>query len=308
VAVGVLSVEEVERRVLAAGCDRGVVHVVEFPIRETEPQLYVVADMAVVIDQRAHDLVVLGLQVLVGYPAEQPSRPPTRIFESPDKAILHHTLMRVYTGDGRHPVPAVKPAASGADERVECSRERREEGLVSEKERPTAERLTEAFGEPYREVVRSAVDAQQRNVQLAQGWVDSMTGLLESQAEANRALTRAMEAHTNAVEEAIKSQERTSRALAESLDAYKDVIERNTALQEKSTDLVQGFFGDMTSELRQGMQTSQDVAKTLMEGSEKQMEAFQAMLSEAMNSYTNLMNAPFDLYRKNLEALGKQGR
>ncbi len=180
---------------------------------------------------------------------------------------------------------------------------------MSEQERPrAAERLTEAFGEPYREVVRSAVDAQQRNVQLAQGWVESMTGLLESQAEANRALTTAMEAHTNAVEEAIKSQERTGRALAESLEAYRDVIERNTALQEKSTDLVQGFFGDMTSELRQGMQSSQDVAKTLMEGSERQMEAFQAMLSEAMNSYTNLMNAPFDLYRKNLEALGKQDK
>ena len=55
-----------------------------------------------------------------------------------------------------------------------------------------AKRLTEAFGEPYREVVRSAVDAQQRNVQLAQGWVESVTGVLESQAEANRALTRAM--------------------------------------------------------------------------------------------------------------------
>jgi len=40
--------------------------------------------------------------------------------------------------------------------------------------------LTEAFGEPYREVVRGAVDAQQRNVQLAQGWVESMTGVLEA--------------------------------------------------------------------------------------------------------------------------------
>ena len=178
---------------------------------------------------------------------------------------------------------------------------------MSERDRPAAERLTEAFGEPYREVVRSAVDAQQRNVQLAQGWVESVTGLLESQAEANRALTRAMEAHTNAVEEAIKSQERTSRALAESLEAYKDVIERNTALQEKSTDLVQSFFGDVTGELRQGMQSSQEVAKTLMEGSQKQMEAFQAMLGEAMSSYTNLLNAPFDLYRKNLEAFGRSG-
>ncbi len=180
---------------------------------------------------------------------------------------------------------------------------------MSEQGRPqAAERLTEAFGEPYRAVVRSAVDAQQRNVQLAQGWVESVTGVLESQAEANRALTKAMEAHTNAVEEAIKSQERTSRALAESLEAYKDVIERNTALQEKSTDLVQGFFGDVTGELRQGMQGSQEVARTLMEGSERQMQAFQAMLGEAMSSYTNLLNAPFDLYRKNLEAFGGQGK
>jgi phage-related tail protein len=177
---------------------------------------------------------------------------------------------------------------------------------VSEKGPEAARRLTEAFGEPYREVVRNAVDAQQRNVQLAQGWVEGVTGLLESQAEANRALTRAMEGHTKAVEEAIRSQERTSRALAESLESYKEVIERNTALQENSTKLLQGFFGDVTSELREGMQGSQEVARSLMQGSERQMEAFQAMLGEAMNSYANLMNAPFDLYRKNLEAFGKQ--
>jgi phage-related tail protein len=179
---------------------------------------------------------------------------------------------------------------------------------VSEGGPEAAKRLTEAFGEPYREVVRNAVDAQQRNIQLAQGWVEGVSGLLESQAEANRALTRAMESHTRAVEEAIKSQERTSRALAESLESYKEVIERNTALQENSTKLVQGFFGDVTSELRDGMQGSQEVARSLMEGSERQMEAFQAMLGEAINSYANLMNAPFDLYRKNLEAFGKQGQ
>jgi hypothetical protein len=179
---------------------------------------------------------------------------------------------------------------------------------VSESGPEAARRLTEAFGEPYREVVCNAVDAQQRNVQLAQGWVEGVTGLLESQAEANRALTRAMENHTRAVEEAIRSQERTSRALAESLESYKEVIERNTALQENSTKLVQGFFGDVSTELREGMQGSQEVARSLMEGSERQMEAFQAMLGEAMNSYANLMNAPFELYRKNLEAFGRQGQ
>ena len=179
---------------------------------------------------------------------------------------------------------------------------------MSEKERPEAERrLSEAFGEPYRRVMQSAVDAQQRNMQLAQGWVEGLTGVLESQAETNRALTRAMESYVGVVEEALRSQERTNRALAESLEAYREVIERAATLQEKSTDLVQCFFGDVTAELREGMQNSQAVAQNLMAGSEKQMDAFQKMLGEAMDTYMNLLNAPLTLYQKNLEALGGRG-
>jgi hypothetical protein len=156
-------------------------------------------------------------------------------------------------------------------------------------------------------VMQNAVDAQQRNMQLAQGWVDGLTGVLESQAETNRALTRAMEAYVGVVEEAIRSQERTNRALTESLEAYREVVERTTALQERSTDLVQGFFGDVSAELREGMQNSQEMARSLMDGSEKQMEAFQKMLGETMDTYMNLLNAPLSLYQKNLEAFGKQG-
>jgi hypothetical protein len=179
---------------------------------------------------------------------------------------------------------------------------------MSEQERPqAAQDLTEAFGEPYRKVMQTAVDTQQRNVQLAQGWVEGLTGVLESQAETNRALTRAMESYVAVVEEAIQSQERNSRALAESLEAYKDVLERTTSLQERSTSLVEGFFGDVTTELREGMQNSQAVAQGMMDGSQKQMEAFQKLLAEAMDSYMNLMNAPFALYQKNLEALQRRG-
>jgi hypothetical protein len=156
---------------------------------------------------------------------------------------------------------------------------------MSEKERPeVAQELTEAFGEPYRRVMQSAVDAQQRNMQLAQGWVEGLTGVLESQAETNRALTRAMESYVNVVEEALRSQERTNRALSESLEAYREVVERAVALQERSTDLVQGFFGEVTTELREGMQNSQAMARSLMDGSERQMEAFQRMLGETMDT------------------------
>jgi hypothetical protein len=178
---------------------------------------------------------------------------------------------------------------------------------MSEKQGPESARgLTEAFAEPYRQVMQSAVDSQQRNVQLAQGWVEGLTGLLQSQAEANRSLTEAMERYVTVVEEAIQSQERTSRALAESLEAYREVIDRTTTLQTKSEDLVQGFFGDITSELRDSMQSSQAMAQGMMDGSQKQVEAFQKMLTEAIDSYMNLLNAPFALYQKNLEAFGKR--
>jgi hypothetical protein len=52
-----------------------------------------------------------------------------------------------------------------------------------------AEKLTQAFEESYRTVMGNVVEAQRRNFELAQGWVDGLTGLLESQTEANKALT-----------------------------------------------------------------------------------------------------------------------
>jgi hypothetical protein len=37
------------------------------------------------------------------------------------------------------------------------------------------------------------------------------------------------------------------------------------------------------------------------------MEALQNLLTEATDSYANLLNAPFALYQKNLEAFGRKG-
>ena len=176
---------------------------------------------------------------------------------------------------------------------------------MSKQREDASQKLAKAFGESYGAVMQNAADAQQRNVQLAQGWVENVSGLMQSQAEANRALARAMESYVKVVDEALKSQERTNRALAESMESYKEVVERVSALQEKNTEMTQGFFKDVTGELQRSTETSESVAQNLMQGSEKQMEAFQSMLTEAMDSYTNLMNAPFALYQKNLEAFGK---
>ena len=167
--------------------------------------------------------------------------------------------------------------------------------------------MGEAFGESYRKAAESVAETQQRNVRLAQGWVEGVGEVLESQAEANRALTRAMESHAKVVEEALASQERTNRALAESLDSYRQVAEKFGALQEKNTDLIRQLFEGITGELESQARGAQDITREMMESSGKQLEAFQQMFQEAMGSYTEMLNAPFSLYQKNLEAFRKGG-
>jgi uncharacterized protein YdiU (UPF0061 family) len=163
-----------------------------------------------------------------------------------------------------------------------------------------AERLTEAFGETYGRVVKSAVDAQQRNVNLAQGWVEGVTGVLESQAETNRALTRAMQSYVTVVDEALKSQERTNRALTESLESYKEVVGRVSDLQDRNTEMTRNFFESMTNELKNQTQTNEALAREVLEGSQKQWEASQKvffdMFREAMESYANLFGMSFPPY------------
>ena len=104
----------------------------------------------------------------------------------------------------------------------------------------------------------------------------------------------------------LSTREDVDRAVRQAEEAFSGwaatpVVERARVLFRFKALLEEHF-----EELREGMQGSQEVARNLMEGSERQMEAFQAMLGEAMNSYANLLNAPFDLYRKNLEAFGAQ--
>lgn len=171
-----------------------------------------------------------------------------------------------------------------------------------------AQRLTEAFGEPYRRIVQSVVDAQQRNMTFAEGWAESISGVMESQAETNQALTQAMQSYVKVVEEALESQERTNKALAESLESYREVIDRSVALQEQNVETVRNFFEGTMGEMKSQTDENLQMAEQLVEGSEKQVDAFQKMFQEATESYMQFMNAPYDLYRKNLEAFSEGGQ
>lgn len=176
--------------------------------------------------------------------------------------------------------------------------------MAQEDPTQAANRLAETFGESYRRFVENAVQAQQRNMGLAEGWAENLSGLMESQAETNQALTRAMQSYVKVVEEALESQERTNKALAESLESYREVIDRTVSLQEQNVDTVRNFFEGAMGEMKEQTDDNLRMAEELVEGSEKQVDAFQGMFQEAIESYTELMNAPYDLYRKNLEAFG----
>ena len=98
----------------------------------------------------------------------------------------------------------------------------------------------EGFGShPFGEIAKATVAAQQRNLELAQSWSDSLRELVTDQAEGGRAALEALTSTLAATERALASQEEANRALRQSLEAYREVIERASATQERSARLIQ---------------------------------------------------------------------
>ena len=179
--------------------------------------------------------------------------------------------------------------------------------MSEDRNEEAARRFAESFGESYLRGVRNAVDAQQRGVNLAQSWTESLTDVLESQAETNRALTRAMDNFANVVGEAVESQERTARALTESLDAYREVVERANDTQHKNEKLVENMLGGVVSELQQQSKGNEQMIRELMESSGQQAESFQKLFAEATESYARFMTAPFTPPQENQGSRGSDG-
>ncbi len=150
-----------------------------------------------------------------------------------------------------------------------------------------------SLGDSYQKILTNAVAAQERNVNLAQGWVEGINEMLATQAETNRALTGAMESYVTVVDEALKSQEKTNRALTQSLESYREVIERANASQEQSVKLAQGFFETLESEVRSQTENNEALLEGLAEQSGKQWEMMEAMIRESMEAYMRMFNLPF---------------
>jgi hypothetical protein len=94
-------------------------------------------------------------------------------------------------------------------------------------------------GQPFGEIARAIVAAQEQSLELARVWSESLRELVADQAEGGRAALEALSATLTATQRALASQEEANRALRQSLEAYQQVVERAGATQERSSRLVQ---------------------------------------------------------------------
>jgi hypothetical protein len=83
-------------------------------------------------------------------------------------------------------------------------------------------------------------------------------------------------------------------------DSYRAVTDHTVALQERNVKFLQEVFEGTMREIRSQAESNWAVTQELVERVERQRDAFQALLKEAVDAYMDLAHAPFAYYRQGL--------
>ena len=144
---------------------------------------------------------------------------------------------------------------------------------------PDATAGPEAGANPFGEMVKLAVAAQERSLQVAQSWSEALLRTLKEQAEDSRANLTTLATSLGAMERALESQEETNKAIRQSLEGYRQIVERYAAAQERTARLVQDAVNDL---------------KTATEGQLEAARAFMTpppALAASAEPFTEMLNA-----------------
>ena len=99
----------------------------------------------------------------------------------------------------------------------------------------------------------------------------------------------------------IKKANRTAERLARtSGDSYKMVIDHVVAQQERNVRFAQELFEGTAREIRHQAEGNRALTQELVERAEKQRDAFQTLVGESFDAYTDLLYAPLAYYRQGL--------
>ena len=149
-------------------------------------------------------------------------------------------------------------------------------------------RAEEGFGaHPFGEIAKATVAAQERSLELAQAWSDSLRELVTDQAEGGRAALEALTSTLAATERALAGQEEANRALRQSLEAYREVIERASATQERTTQLVTAALDSFAATT----QAQLELTRAFLAPMSAQPEAFGTMVQGWNDAFLRLLEA-----------------
>jgi hypothetical protein len=123
--------------------------------------------------------------------------------------------------------------------------------------------MDDAGPQSFGKALQLLVTTQERNLEIARRWSESVLELLREQTEGNRAVLESLGSSLTTMERVLASQEETNQALRASLDAYREIVDRAAGTQERSIELVQATMA------------------TLVQGLQGQLEAATALLAAA---------------------------
>lgn len=151
--------------------------------------------------------------------------------------------------------------------------------------------LSNAAREANQAIANSAIAAQDRNMKFAQSTFENGVEVLKSHAESTRALMDEL------VQEPSKD-----RAI------FQSVADNAVAAQERNVRFAQSLVQNGTEVLKSHAEDTRALMQTLAEQTQKQQEAFQALVRESMDAYLDYFYAPFSYYEQSLETAGSIAR
>lgn len=150
--------------------------------------------------------------------------------------------------------------------------------------------------------VDEAIQAQERALEMTQGWSESVLGTLKEQADGYSALLRSVDASLRAMEQAITSQAQTTKALAESLEASRQVVGTAMDAQQHSIDRVESFVTGMLDVLtgqRHALRTRVEIGQAMLsDPAVAQGAAFLKMSQDWVDAYGRLLNSASGSFRR----------
>ncbi len=98
-----------------------------------------------------------------------------------------------------------------------------------------------------------------------------------------------------------KANKAAERLAETTRDSFGTVLDHAVGLQERNVRFAQGLVDGTITELRHQAESNRAVVGELVERAERQRDAFQTLVEESMDVYTDLFDAPFAYFRQGME-------